>query len=184
MPRNGPWASCQGPGKRRQRRSTAQGRRRCRGDRDAGDTSRLRYVQFADRDRAGGNPSPARAPAAAGRQRCGRSHSHPARDRWDHGPTPRSARPLGAWIQSGRDAELSEAAELHADIDALEPKIDATADWKTIVLVGLLVRLRELTDLVHDIMALRRQIRAEQSRLAKLAFAQGGPSVPCSIVIT
>jgi hypothetical protein len=41
------------------------------------------------------------------------------------------------------------------------------------VLVGLLVRLRELTDLVHDIMALRRQIRAEQSRLAKLTFAQG-----------
>jgi uncharacterized membrane protein YccC len=41
------------------------------------------------------------------------------------------------------------------------------------VLVGLLVRLRELTDLVHDIMALRRQIRAEDPRLAKLTFAQG-----------
>lgn len=41
------------------------------------------------------------------------------------------------------------------------------------MLVGLLVRLRELTDLVHDIMALRRQIRAEEPKLAKLAFAQG-----------
>ena len=41
------------------------------------------------------------------------------------------------------------------------------------MLVGLLVRLRELTDLVHDIMALRRQIRAEEPRLAKLTFAQG-----------
>ena len=29
------------------------------------------------------------------------------------------------------------------------------------------------TDLVHDIMALRRQIRAEESRPAKLTFAQG-----------
>ncbi len=84
---------------------------------------------------------------------------------------------LRAWIQSGRTADLSEAAELHADIDALEPKIDATADWKVVVLVvvlvGLLERLRELTDLAHDIMALRRQIRAGQPRLAKLTFAQG-----------
>ncbi len=80
---------------------------------------------------------------------------------------------IGAWIQSGRAGELSEAAEVHADIDALEPQIDATADWKTVILAGLLVRLHELTDLAHDIMALRRQIRAEQSRLVKLAFGQG-----------
>jgi uncharacterized membrane protein YccC len=80
---------------------------------------------------------------------------------------------ISAWIQSGRGADLSEAAEVHADIDALEPQIDATVDWKVVVLVGLLVRLRELTDLVHDIMALRRQIRAGEPRLAKLSFAQG-----------
>ena len=48
-----------------------------------------------------------------------------------------------------------------------------STDWKAVVLVGLLVRLRELTDLVHDIMALRRQIRAEEPRLARLTFAQG-----------
>ncbi len=77
-----------------------------------------------------------------------------------------------AWIQAGRAAELSEAAELHANINALEPKIDATADWKVVVLAGLLVRLRELTDLAHDIMALRRQIAAGQPRLAELAFAK------------
>ena len=62
---------------------------------------------------------------------------------------------------------------MQADIDALEPAIDASADWKAVVLVGLLVRLRELTDLVHDIMALRRQIRTEEPRLATLTFAQG-----------
>ena len=77
---------------------------------------------------------------------------------------------MAAWIQAGRAAELSEATGLHAEIDALEPEINAAADWKTVVLVGLLVRLRELTDLVHDIMALRRQIAAGQPRLAELAF--------------
>jgi uncharacterized membrane protein YccC len=80
---------------------------------------------------------------------------------------------ISALIQSRRGADLSEAAAVHADIDALEPEIDATVDYKVVVLVGLLVRLRELTDLVHDIMALRRQIRAEQPRLVKLNFAQG-----------
>jgi hypothetical protein len=39
---------------------------------------------------------------------------------------------------------------------------------------GLLVRLHELTDLAHDIMALRRQIRAEEPRLANLTFGRGG----------
>jgi len=78
---------------------------------------------------------------------------------------------MSTWIQSGRAANLSEAGALHADINALEPKIDASTDWSAVVLVGLLVRLRELMDLVHDIMALRRQIRAEEPKLAKLAFA-------------
>jgi len=80
---------------------------------------------------------------------------------------------ISAWIQSGRAADLSEGAKVHADIDALEPRIDATADWKDVVLVGLLVRLRELTDLVHDIMALRRQIRFEEPKLANLTFSRG-----------
>jgi uncharacterized membrane protein YccC len=80
---------------------------------------------------------------------------------------------MSAWIGAGRDADIAEAAAVHADIDALEPVIDASADWKAVVLVGLLGRLRELTDLAHDIMALRRQIRAEDPKLAKLTFAQG-----------
>jgi uncharacterized membrane protein YccC len=80
---------------------------------------------------------------------------------------------MSAWIRAGRSADLVEADALHADIDALEPAIDASTEWKDVVLVGLLVRLRELTDLVHDIIALRRQIRAEEPRLAKLTFAQG-----------
>ena len=80
---------------------------------------------------------------------------------------------MSAWINARTAAELSEATALHADIDALEPHIDASADWKVVVLVGLLARLRELTDLVHDIMALRRQIRTGEWKLPHLTFAQG-----------
>jgi uncharacterized membrane protein YccC len=80
---------------------------------------------------------------------------------------------MRTWISAGRDADLSEVTALHAEIDALEPPIDASSDWKAVVLVGLLVRLSELADLVHDIIALRRQIRAEDPKLAKLTFAQG-----------
>jgi uncharacterized membrane protein YccC len=81
---------------------------------------------------------------------------------------------MSAWIEGGRNADLSAAAVLHRDIDELEPAIDASSDWKAIVLGGLLVRLHELTDLAHDIMALRRQIRAEEPRLANLTFGRGG----------
>lgn len=80
---------------------------------------------------------------------------------------------ISAWIQAGRLADLSETEAIHADIDAIDPPIDDTTGWKDVVLIGLLVRLRELADLVHDIMALRRQIRAEQPNLPVLAFAQG-----------
>ena len=81
---------------------------------------------------------------------------------------------MSAWISAGREADLSEVTALHTDIDALEPPIDASSDWKAVVLVGLLGRLRELSDLVHDIIALRRQIRAEDPRLASLRFGHGG----------
>lgn len=80
---------------------------------------------------------------------------------------------MSAWIHAGRLADLSDADAIHADIDAIDPPIDDTTGWKELVLIGLLVRLRELTDLVHDVMALRRQIRAEQPDLPVLTFAQG-----------
>jgi uncharacterized membrane protein YccC len=80
---------------------------------------------------------------------------------------------MSAWIQAGRLADLSEADAVHADLNALEPPIDASTGWKEVVLIGLLVRLRELTDLVHDVMVLRRQIRAEQPRLPSLTFSRG-----------
>jgi uncharacterized membrane protein YccC len=78
---------------------------------------------------------------------------------------------LAGWIRAGRSAALEEAGGLHAAIDGLEPVIDARAGWVPIMLSGLLVRLRELTDIVHDIKALRRQIAAGSPVLPALAFA-------------
>jgi hypothetical protein len=43
---------------------------------------------------------------------------------------------MSAWIEGGRNADLSAAAVLHRDIDELEPAIDASSDWKAIVLGG------------------------------------------------
>ena len=77
---------------------------------------------------------------------------------------------LAAWSLAGRRAALAEADLIRADIDRLQPKIDNSADWKVVVLAGLLARLRELTDLVHDIIALRRQIAAGQPKLPDLAI--------------
>ena len=50
----------------------------------------------------------------------------------------------------------------------LAPAIDAGASWNQILLTGLLERLDELARLVHDIIALRRQVRAESRRLPEL----------------
>jgi uncharacterized membrane protein YccC len=78
---------------------------------------------------------------------------------------------IADWIKRGRAAPLGAADALHEAIDALEPAIDAQSDWQTITLTGLLVRLRELTDLVHDIKALRQQISEGRAHLPTLALA-------------
>ena len=81
---------------------------------------------------------------------------------------------LAGWIRAGRGGAIEEAEGLHAAIDALEPAIDDGAGWVAIILSGLLVRLRELTNVVHDIKALRRQIAAGRAALPKLAYAPAG----------
>ena len=75
------------------RRGSAQSRRRCCRDRDAGNASCLRYVQFADRYCAGGNPPPADPPTAARCQWSSRSHPYPARIDGIDLSAPRSAPP-------------------------------------------------------------------------------------------
>ncbi len=77
---------------------------------------------------------------------------------------------LAGWIRAGRSGGLEEADGLHATINAIEPVIDGRSGWVPIMFSGLLVRLRELTDIVHDIKALRRQIAAGSAALPALAF--------------
>jgi len=75
---------------------------------------------------------------------------------------------IGRWIRGARTSELGEAERVRAEIWALAPAIDAGASWNEILLTGLLGRLDELARLVHDIIALRRQIREESRRLPEL----------------
>ncbi len=72
------------------------------------------------------------------------------------------------WVRTARTSDLGEAERVKQEIEALEPKIDGKASWDDIMLTGLLARLRELADLLHDIIALRRQVRLGQPRLPVL----------------
>jgi uncharacterized membrane protein YccC len=78
---------------------------------------------------------------------------------------------LAGWIRAGRSGALEEAEALHGAIDDLDPAIDGRSGWVPIMVSGLLVRLRELTDIVHDIKTLRRQIAAGSAAPPNLAFA-------------
>ncbi len=80
---------------------------------------------------------------------------------------------LAAWI-AGRDAApQEEAARLHAEIQRAEPAIDAASGWDAILLTALLMRLRDLTDIVHDARALRDQVAAGNPNLPPLALPRG-----------
>ena len=79
---------------------------------------------------------------------------------------------LADWIRAGRSGRLEEAAALRNEIDALAPVIDMRSDWVAIMVSGVLVRLRELTEIVHDIKALRRQIAAASAKLPPLLYSR------------
>ena len=53
------------------------------------------------------------------------------------------------------------ADKLHAAIATLQPKLDAGASWDQIMIASLMIRLRELVDLLHDCRTLRRAISAD-----------------------
>ena len=75
---------------------------------------------------------------------------------------------IAGWIRDARTSDLDEVVRVRAEISALAPAIDAGASWNEVLLTGLLERMDELTRLVHDIIALRRQIRAESRRVPEL----------------
>lgn len=95
--------------------------------------------------------------------------------------TPDLARLLGdvaGWVQRGDAA--AEAGRLRAAIAALEPAAGAGADWDAMLLVSLLIRLRELVDVLEDCRALQRHLAAGGAgRPPRLRFREeqgAGPS--------
>jgi uncharacterized membrane protein YccC len=80
---------------------------------------------------------------------------------------------LAAWIAAGDDAPQAEAAQLHAEIQRAEPMIGPASGWDAIVLTALLMRLRDLADIVHDARALRVQVAAGSPELPQLALPRG-----------
>jgi uncharacterized membrane protein YccC len=75
---------------------------------------------------------------------------------------------IAGWIREARTSDLDEVVRVRAEISALAPEIDAGASWNEVLLTGLLERMDELARLVHDIIALRRQIRTESRRVPEL----------------
>jgi uncharacterized membrane protein YccC len=80
---------------------------------------------------------------------------------------------LAAWIAAGDDAPQAEATRLHAEIQRAEPAIGAASGWSAILQTALLMRLRDLVDIVHDVRALRLQIAAGRPDLPALALPHG-----------
>jgi uncharacterized membrane protein YccC len=76
---------------------------------------------------------------------------------------------MSAWI-AARDHLVDGAAARHAELDALMPKPGQQPDWTSVLQGGLLMRLHELTDLAHDLSALRRQLDSGRQRLPPLSL--------------
>jgi uncharacterized membrane protein YccC len=64
---------------------------------------------------------------------------------------------IARWLEAGgRDGQQADA--LRATLDELRPTLDADAGWVDITLAGLIVRLRELVDVMQDCQRLREAI--------------------------
>ncbi len=79
---------------------------------------------------------------------------------------------ISVWIDAVGVAGPEHADGLRTEIAEIEPAIDAASDWNAILLSGVLLRLRELVDLVHDVKALRRGIAAGRSHVPRLALPE------------
>jgi len=77
---------------------------------------------------------------------------------------------MSDWLASPQT--IAEAAPgLHRAIDALMPPPSAQADWNDVLRGGLLMRAHELTDIGHDIAALRAHLDAGRAGLPALSLA-------------
>ena len=64
---------------------------------------------------------------------------------------------IARWLEDGgRDGQ--EAVALRAALDEVQPALDADAGWTDITVAGLVIRLRNLVDVMHDCQLLREAI--------------------------
>jgi uncharacterized membrane protein YccC len=76
---------------------------------------------------------------------------------------------MSQWLEQG-GANAEEADALHALLDEMRPALAADADWSAITIAGLVVRLRNLVEVMKDCCLLRQAI-AEARDLGSLPLA-------------
>jgi uncharacterized membrane protein YccC len=76
---------------------------------------------------------------------------------------------MSAWLASPQTIAAA-APGLHEAIAALQPPQSAQADWNDVLRDGLLMRAHELTDIGHDIAALRAHLDAGRAGLPALCL--------------
>jgi uncharacterized membrane protein YccC len=64
---------------------------------------------------------------------------------------------MARWLEQG-GREGQETAALRAALDAVQPALDVDAGWTDITVAGLVIRLRNLVDVMHDCRLLREAI--------------------------
>jgi uncharacterized membrane protein YccC len=65
---------------------------------------------------------------------------------------------IAAWVQAGRDADPSRAAQLRASLAQLTPELPADADWSAILRLNLAQRLDALIEACEDGLELRSNV--------------------------
>jgi uncharacterized membrane protein YccC len=87
---------------------------------------------------------------------------------------------VARWLADG-GRDVWEAAQLHAALDEIQPRLGADAGWTEIMVAGFIVRLRNLVDIVRDCQLLREAIadgRDPDSLALASTFETSGDVIP------
>jgi uncharacterized membrane protein YccC len=77
---------------------------------------------------------------------------------------------VSAWLRTNEADAAAGAAALRERIDAFESQVHAGADWTRLLTAGVLLRLRDLTQLWQDARQIERQVREPGSFQAVMSF--------------
>ncbi|MET4449252.1 putative membrane protein YccC [Bradyrhizobium sp. GM2.2] len=76
---------------------------------------------------------------------------------------------IARWLEEG-GCDGQEAGALRAALDAVRPALDADSGWTDITVAGLVIRLRNLVDVMHDCRLLREAIDGRHPEQLPLVF--------------